>query len=73
MSELAAPKSPSGPRPLRGPKTPKSRYAAQRHYDQYWTWPKTLSFLSSEEVQMLPKDIQDIVKTYLVDNTIWSV
>lgn len=34
------------------------RYEAKRVYDCRWSWPRKLSFLSSEEVQELPYEIQ---------------
>lgn len=69
-----APDSPAQVRPAShaAPAASKRRaQLARRHQDGFWTWSRTLSFLTSDEVQNLPKDIQQMIKSYLQDNTDW--
>lgn len=42
-----------------------NRTEAKRIYDCRWSWPRKLSFLSSEEVQELPYEIQLLVCRFL--------
>lgn len=55
----------------RHPNPTKSRRPqAHRHEDGFWTWPKVLSFISSEEVLALPIEIRNLIKEFLQEESL---
>lgn len=58
--------------PIERPWLKKSKSKARRHEDGYWTWPKALSFMGTEEFLMLPKDIREMVFSFMATECTWD-